>query len=448
MFLQKKGLKFQFVFFVTSLIIFTSCLSLITSVTRERSILIQNIIESALSNIELLSLSISTESSEDPFKKTAAVSDILLKNDHIHCISIYSAENTCIQKYCKPSFSDNFTINSYDELSASFFSMKDFFSITRPVEKNGYQIQMILSLQLVKQKIQNIVFENSIQTFVIASFGFFIAVFLSQIVIHPIDKLIKGVRTIASGEYDHRISMNAEKEIALLAAEINTMAENLEKTIESAKFIALGKLSASIAHEIRTPLVSIKSLIELMKDAPDMEKYHQDITIILNEVHRLNNFVDQLLNYSKPSKNKKKTLNINNSISEILMLLDHTIQKSDIKINTDYRDIPLITVDEEKIKQIFMNIIINAVQAIDSHGQIDISTYNDKNTVNVRITDNGPGISENIRKAIFDPFTTTKPGGTGLGLSIAIKLAHMQNADVKIEKTSTHGTTFLVTFNI
>ncbi|MFZ5951688.1 MAG: ATP-binding protein [Candidatus Rifleibacteriota bacterium] len=209
-----------------------------------------------------------------------------------------------------------------------------------------------------------------------------------------------------------------------------------KQMVESEKWAVLGKLAASVAHEIRNPLVAIRSLVEIIGDnvSGDLKEH---VSVILGEVFRLNRVVTELLSLVRPETAQMQFASINQVLSEMLLLVRHEAARNNIIIRTDIAEESVkILLDTEKIKQAFLNIILNAIQAVGNGGEIEISLKKSADNVRVSFRNNGPAIPADLISKIFEPFFTTKPTGTGLGLAITRKIIELHSGQIEIHSDS------------
>ncbi|XKM14106.1 two-component system sensor histidine kinase AtoS [Orbaceae bacterium ac157xtp] len=210
--------------------------------------------------------------------------------------------------------------------------------------------------------------------------------------------------------------------------------ENLIQQTE--RLVAIGELMAGIAHEIRNPLAAIRGFVQyLQKDLIEAEQ-KEYTNIILNEVDSINKIIQQLLDFSAPSKHYYNSISINELIEEVLVLINSSHRSNNITftLNLD-GTLTALYLDEKSIKQAILNLIINSIQAIKDKGFIHISTSLSKNGKYQLITikDNGVGINPEIKDKIFMPFFTTKVSGTGLGLSIVQKIVSSHKGKITLQ---------------
>ncbi len=228
-----------------------------------------------------------------------------------------------------------------------------------------------------------------------------------------------------------------------------------EKIADTERLAALGQLSVGIAHEIRNPLSSIKMNLQILNRLiPFAGDTKEHFDLALKEVFHLEAILEELLSYAKPLKLKLELLDINSVLDDTLLLVKSYIRDKDIIVERDYDSkIQKISLDEDKVKQAFLNIYLNSIQAMDSRGTISIKTYKENQSsppldgggkAVIKVSDTGCGIDKEKLKFIFDPFYTTKPYGTGLGLSIVKNILDHLGADIEVKSQMGAGTEFIV----
>ena len=239
--------------------------------------------------------------------------------------------------------------------------------------------------------------------------------------------------------------------IAIENAQLSMNMRVIEKNLmHSDKLAALGTLASSVTHEIKNPLASVKIFCQLVSLKYEDSKFRDKFNnIVPNEIERIENIVDQLLNFAKSSTLEYNKLNVNSIIDNLLDLIQYEAYKYNINISKQFEvDIPLIMADQEQLKQVFMNIILNAIQAMPNGGNLDIWTDSNviKGTeyVSIIVKDTGVGISEEFMGKVFEPFNTTKPNGTGLGLTIVHRIIKDHNGKIEINSELNKGTTVAV----
>ncbi|MEN8244092.1 MAG: DUF3365 domain-containing protein [Thermodesulfobacteriota bacterium] len=231
--------------------------------------------------------------------------------------------------------------------------------------------------------------------------------------------------------------------------------KKLEKQLaQTERLAAVGQLAAGVAHEINNPLGVIKCYADLLKKNENLgSQALTDVEIIDKHTKMCKTIVDDLLNFSKSSAPQRVNANIHEGLMEILAILDQQLMKSHIEIKHAFdQNVPAITADHEKLKQVYLNLIMNAVQSIEGDGCITIETafLKQVNSAVVRISDTGCGIPSKTTDRIFDPFFSTKKqgAGTGLGLSISYGIIRDQGGRIEVESTIGKGSIFTITLPI
>lgn len=223
-----------------------------------------------------------------------------------------------------------------------------------------------------------------------------------------------------------------------------------EEVARHKRLAALGKLSAGIAHEIRNPLSSIRGLAQFVYNSfSKTDERKEDLNAIIQEVDRLNKLVVQVLDFAKLKKPNLTRFSLNDLIRKIIELFKLETKDKQIEFSLELSpDISKIQADEDQVRQILMNVIINAIQAIPKKGEIKIKTektlLKGEPAIKLIIEDSGIGISERDFTQIFDPFFSTKDKGSGLGLSIVYKLIEAHQGEIKVESKEAKGTKFVI----
>ncbi|MGG1660954.1 PAS domain S-box protein [Brevibacillus sp. NRS-1366] len=221
--------------------------------------------------------------------------------------------------------------------------------------------------------------------------------------------------------------------------------ENLLRKAE--KLSMIGELAAGIAHEIRNPLTALKGFVQLLY--PTLKDKQMYADIMLSELDRINFIVSELLVLAKPQNVKIKSLSLVDVINNVLQLLESEANLKNIHFLTSFPENPIIAGEENQLKQVFLNVIKNSIEAILGHGEIHVSTrLLDQNRVLIRLKDNGCGIPEELIPKLGEPFFTTKDNGTGLGLMISSKIIKDHNGSFQITSQKDEGTVVEITLPI
>lgn len=231
-----------------------------------------------------------------------------------------------------------------------------------------------------------------------------------------------------------------------------TELRRLEESLrQKEKLAAVGQLAAGIAHEIRNPLASLSGSVQLMVANP--EKYPADdirlMKIIMREIDRLNDLISEFLDYVRPEPQPDQVVDINKILREVLEMVKLNANlRSDVDVHARLKAHCEIKGRADKLKQAFLNIVINAYQAMDKseRATLEIETFDQQDQVILVIRDSGAGMNDETRTRLFEPFYTTKPKGTGLGLAVTHKILESHQARVQVKSTLGQGTEFIMDF--
>jgi len=245
-----------------------------------------------------------------------------------------------------------------------------------------------------------------------------------------------------NGEYCGRsIIIKDFTEFKLLQAQID----------QSEKLAVIGQLAAGVAHEIGNPLASISSLVQILQRKTKDEFFSEQLSNIKENIDRITKIVRELVDFSRPPSYEKALQDISEIIKTAVGIVKYDKRVRKVKFETDLKpSLPKVNIAADQILQVFVNIMINALDAIQGNGTIHVKSYHDKQNIYVDITDNGCGMDEKTIKKIFDPFFTTKEvgKGTGLGLSVSYGIIKKFNGEIKVKSKLNEGSTFTVVLPI
>jgi len=231
--------------------------------------------------------------------------------------------------------------------------------------------------------------------------------------------------------------------------------QSQERLLNSEKMALCGKLATEVAHSIRNPMTSINMRLFSLKRSLDLTDFQQeDFEVVSEEMRRLDNIVRNYLEFSKPHKLKKQRIDISQVIDMTLDLLRYRLELNSVAVIRKQSDsLPAINADPELLKEVFVNLMINACEAMENGGEVVISeeealAENIGRAILVKVKDNGPGMSEEVRKRVLEPFETTKPEGTGLGLFIAVRIVEEHGGILELFSKEGQGTTFSLSFPV
>ena len=231
--------------------------------------------------------------------------------------------------------------------------------------------------------------------------------------------------------------------------------ERLKKLFHADKLATVGELAAGAAHEIRNPLTSIRSTVQFLKKDLPAEK-HGYVDGVIEEVDRIDGIIKGLLSLSKSSELQLSRVDLREALQQTLLLLDPEMKRNGVAVKQEITIVdPTVEADQAQVKQVFLNVLLNSIQAMPQGGAITVHMADrpdgkreeSLDSVRVTLSDTGPGIPEEAMRRVFDPFYTTKENGTGLGLSITYGIVQGHGGEIDIvSKTdpSSHGTSVTI----
>jgi len=315
----------------------------------------------------------------------------------------------------------------------------------------------------------------------------FSGVFILLLVNKPLKKLSKGIEEVGKGNLSYRIPLKSRDELGIIARQFNDMSRKLDtaykeikdwsenlnvkveqkteelkniydQVVQIERLASLGKLSATVAHELNNPLEGILTYSKLIQkklkaseDGKDYTKIIEFLTLIAEESARCGKIVKDLLLFSHRDTDEFTKADLSQIIDKSITLINHHLEINNVKL-TKYYPIEKIEIfcNSQKIQQALMSLLINAIESMPNGGQIIIDVKHENNLAVIRIKDEGFGIPEKDLSHIFEPFYSTKEAakGTGLGLSVVYGIISLHNGHVEVEETSQQGTTFKITLPI
>jgi signal transduction histidine kinase len=308
--------------------------------------------------------------------------------------------------------------------------------------------------------------------FLLIGGGFMLVIGL--LIDRPIKKMIRTIRRIEEGDLSARMDKDMKDEFGLVAKSFNSMLESLDSAkqeIESchaeqmqraAKLASLGEIVSGIAHEIKNPLTGISCAVQVIQLEMSEDDSRKAVTTeILNHIKRLDRTVKDLLNYAKPKPPHFLPLKIDDVLNKAVFFVYPEAKKHNVAVDTQSdEEVPDVMMDADQMQQVFLNLMINAVQAMPDGGTLKIITStSDKEkeghdeimelipgekAVIMRFKDTGQGIGGEYIDSIFDPFFTKKSKGTGLGLAISRRIVQEHGGEITVESEAGKGSTFTI----
>ncbi|RME21346.1 MAG: HAMP domain-containing protein [Deltaproteobacteria bacterium] len=323
--------------------------------------------------------------------------------------------------------------------------------------------QMVVMVENAREKERLAAFGllQQSKTFALTFLGFMVvalvvfAGFITQAVLRPLGRFLRYANRIAAGDMSFiRPARNYRDEFSNLAMAFNRMLYELlqrhEQLVQSEKMAVVGKLTAGIAHELNNPLNNISlSVDSLLEDFEAMEpaKVKHILEQIAKQVDRASGTVSNLLDFTRKERQAFAKVDLNDIIRSALRLVENELKLAGIEVRTQLQDdLPPVRGNPRGLEQVFLNLFLNAIQAMGKGGLLEVKTAAMDCMVVATVKDTGPGMPEEIKKRIFEPFFTTKdPGqGTGLGLSVSLGIIDKHGGRIEADSKPGKGTTFTV----
>jgi len=312
--------------------------------------------------------------------------------------------------------------------------------------------------------------------------GFLLARTLARRLSRPILELAASAEQVAAGRWDVPLPAAGGDEIGHLSAafdrmtsalqvrdrELQSLNQELERKVEertalleekslqlihvqeelarAERLAAIGSLAAGVAHEINNPAAIIRGNVEiLLMDLPAQAEGREEAEEILRQTERISLITQNMLAFARKQSLHRGTVRLNDLLEEILAQAGHLAPLGAVQIERRLDpQLPPIEGDGERLRQVFTNIIVNALQAMAGSGALTVASRADGTQVEVAVGDTGPGVPRELREKIFDPFFTTRGSGTGLGLSVSYGIVQAHNGSIAVESEAGHGSTFRV----
>jgi signal transduction histidine kinase len=291
-------------------------------------------------------------------------------------------------------------------------------------------------------------------------------ILMVRLVDRPVARLMQAMARVERGDLGARAESGRRDEMGRLAEGFNAMVERLDaaqreiavyhqqRLARAEQLATLGELAASLAHEIKNPLAGISGAVQVMADdLPDLESRKEILQEILAQIRRLDKAVRDILAFARPGKPAVLPCNIHQILDRVILLLAENPAAKQVRVVRAYGPgIGQVEADEEQLRQVFLNLMLNALQAVPADGQVKLETRLRGGdgarpmvkTIEVAVTDTGPGIPPHLIEEIFKPFFTTKHRGTGLGLPVSRRIVEDHGGRLEVESPQGQGATFRV----
>lgn len=329
-------------------------------------------------------------------------------------------------------------------------------------KKRWGTLKIGISLEQAEHEIISTIGKIVLMTIILVAIGFAVILLLSRRFINPITQLASTMEKARGDFLDVKVEVTGHDELAVLGERFNSMIERIrqaneelrkanEKMIQSEKLASIGILASGVAHEINNPLGGLFNCVQMLQQNGGNPEFRERYLGLVKEgLDKIENTVSKLLWMSRKSEHAPVDVNVRNAVDGVHAFLEYRISKSAITFVNAVPENLRIIVDLHDLQQMLMNLMINAVHAMQDGGELSVRGLQENGAIKIDIADTGAGIApENISR-IFDPFFTTKPTGEGTGLGLWLTYGIMKNygGDVTVESEVGKGSRFTMSFPV
>lgn len=333
-----------------------------------------------------------------------------------------------------------------------------------PVRSDAAETVGFLRLSISKESLYRTLAVTRQKIYLIGAAIIFIGIMLGLMaarkILKPIIVLNEGVKQVGEGELGVEVPVIGMGEIKELAGSFNKMSVKLKELVDAIKaaqknlvrtekLYAVGEFSAGVAHEIRNPLTSIKMLFQMVKSRKETMS-PKDIEVIEKEINRIDRIIQSFLAFARPEKIEMGEVNIRDVLDDVITITRPKMGQCEIRLEQTFPvDLPRINGNYDALKQVFLNLVLNAIQAMEGRGgTLGIESMAVDGAISIVVRDTGMGIPEKYLKKVFDPFYTTKKDGTGMGLAMTHNIVNDHSGSIDIDSVFGQGTSVKVKFPI
>ncbi|HPV32510.1 MAG TPA: sensor histidine kinase [Methylotenera sp.] len=280
-------------------------------------------------------------------------------------------------------------------------------------------------------------------------FATFLVTPIAKAVTAPLSQLTHFVRNFFLDQTS-QLPTSGPAEVQELSSAFKKMISELEssqKNLErAAKLAVVGEMAAAMSHEVRTPLGILRSSANVLQREPQLSKEgHEVLGFIISETERLNNLVLSLIDAARPRLPAFTEVNLSALAIKCIAMLSAQAQTKNVQLDCHADQDYLIKADSEQMTQVLMNLLINAIQMLPNHGKVEVGITALQDTIQLTISDNGPGIPAGSQAQIFEPFFTQRAGGVGLGLAVVRQIVHAHQGEISYSPSQQGGAQFTIT---
>lgn len=471
---MKWGLNVKFICYTVFIVVFISLVFSVVFIFQSRAALLHEFRNTAASMVQNLAFNCEVPLFIENQQALTDLAQNLMKEDSVQTVRIFNQKNKALVSLTKgrrlmPWHKEMIIAPVYfspEQEGGLTEDMKLFYNeggagpVMPPVRPGSMigRIEVLFSRESIIHTLNLMRWWIFVAATIAAVIGGIAALYFSRTLILPIQRLARATYSIARGNWDEHLSIVRRDELGQLTESFNIMADSLKshkaqlehtyrELAQKETMAEIGKFSMIIAHELKNPLGIIKGSVDILaKQTSTPELKETMIAYIRDEVKRLNKQIEDFLAFARPAPPQKTRTDINSLVRKVARhFAVPEDQEKNILLQTDLCEQAEAVVDENQIYQVLLNLVTNAVQAIDSQGTITIKTAVREGHVIVTVQDTGSGIAADIRDRIFEPFFTTRAQGTGLGLAIVKKFIESNNGSVAVTDGAGRGAAFSIT---
>ena len=315
-------------------------------------------------------------------------------------------------------------------------------SHVRPIQENGMIIGHAFAT-INRDALSAVIWKRTLYTFLGAFLMLLVCVAIFRELLVKLKRdLSLFAEAILAGQTTHFNS-----EIAEFTPILNYISQQTEKMTRLDRLNLIGEMAASIAHEVRNPMTTVRGLLQFLGNKPEFVRHKENFILMIDEIDRANSIITEFLSLAKNKSMEFSDHNLNKIIHDIYPLLQADVLRNNCELDLNLGNISDVLVDQHSIRQLIINMVRNGLDAMPEGGKLTISTKNHDSKVLLTIEDNGIGIPLEIRDKLGTPFFTTKENGTGLGLAICYRIAQRHGAALTVKSEQGQGTAFTIAFN-
>lgn len=314
----------------------------------------------------------------------------------------------------------------------------------------GRSNELEISSQLNSSRVKLIFQTTSISLIL---FGFVFYVLIGRWIVNPLELLSKATREISNGRYGEIIPISSQGELGQLARDVESMSKEIatsqEKLVDKERLAAVGEMTATIAHNLRNPLGSIRALAQnKMRSDPEPDA-SGSLKQILQTVDRADRWLKDLLKGLKPIRLTVETVNLTDRLPQVCEAVLGYAEKRQVKVTWQLdQNLPVVQMDGRKVEQSILVLLNNAIESCDPGGAVSLSGQYDRDRIHITVVDNGHGMTQETLANLFKPYFTTKKSGLGLGLSLTQRIMASHGGQINVESEAGVGSSFALVIPI